>query len=167
MNGLDIVILLLFIGGMFVGYRRGLVRQATSLVGWFLALMVAYQFSGSFADTLENLLPLSESATGGFLNTFFPIREGIYTALAFLILFLGVKFGFSILARLIDPLVKLPIIATVNRVGGLLFGLLKVFIVIFVLVNVMHLIPATTETVEESLLGRSIWQLSPDLLSNK
>lgn len=167
MNNLDIILLLMIALSMFVGYKRGLLRQAASLLGWLLAVFVAYQFSSSFAGVLEAQFPLSEAATGGFLNYFIPVREGIYTLIAFLLLFFGVKIGFMFLSRLINPLLKFPIVSTVNQIGGLAFGLIKILVVIFILVNLIHLMPSFTDFVEGSFLGRSIIEISPELLSNK
>ncbi len=166
MNGLDIILVMLIAISMFVGYKRGLIRQITSLVGWLLAVFVAYQFSGSFAGFLETQFPLSDAVTGGFLNHFIPIRQGIYTLIAFLFLFFGVKIGFVFISKLINPFLQFSVISTVNRIGGLAFGLTKILLVIFILVNVMHLLPFSTELVEKSFLGRSITGISPELLSD-
>mgnify|MGYP001411098983 CR=1 FL=1 len=166
MNGLDVFLFSLIIISMYVGYKRGLIRQITSLVGWLLAVFVAYQLSSSFAGYLETQFPLSEAVTGGFLNHFIPIREGIYTLIAFLILFFGVKIGFVFLSKLINPFLQFPVISTVNQIGGLAFGLTKILLVIFILVNVMYFLPFSTELVEGSFLGRSFTGISLDLFNN-
>ena len=61
MNGMDWIIIVLIIGGLIQGYRKGLIKETVSLVGVLVALFVAYQFSSDVAPHLRALVPLPES----------------------------------------------------------------------------------------------------------
>ena len=69
MNLLDIVVLLLLAGAVLNGLRRGFVLQIASLIGFVLALVIAFRFSADLANGLGEVVPVTS-------------RDGEYTVVA-------------------------------------------------------------------------------------
>ena len=59
MNLLDIVVLLLLAGAVLNGLRRGFVLQIASLIGFVLALVIAFRFSADLANGLGEVVPVT------------------------------------------------------------------------------------------------------------
>ena len=86
MNLLDGLIVLLLIGGLFSGYRKGLIKETVSLLGVLAAVFVAWQFSPDLGPVLMEIIPLPETVSDSGLPLFL-LAKPIYTALAFVLLF--------------------------------------------------------------------------------
>lgn len=164
MNGLDWLFLLLIAGGVIRGYQKGLILQAFSLVGAIFALLVAFRFAGDFSEVLMKSFPLPEEVGGGWIGLL-PIEGIIYRAAAFLLLFVGVKVIVSILARLFSGLVDIPVLSQLNRLGGIVFSLIQVFLILFIGVHLLNFLPwdRGQEAVQESFISQSVLKLTPDL----
>jgi len=157
---LTLIILLILVGGFFIGLRRGLVLQVVGLTGFIIALAVAYLYSNALAPYL-NWIP-SPASTSGVTEAFY------YQAIAFVLLFIGVRILWSILGSSLDFLASLPLLNIVNRWLGGAFGIVKVYVAIFLLLNLVAFVPhaAAQQTVSESTLAQTIVQDTP-VLSEK
>ncbi|SDX55280.1 membrane protein required for colicin V production [Marininema mesophilum] len=164
MGGLDWVIILLVLGGVIQGYRKGLIKEAASLIGVLLAIFIAWKFSGDLAPSLSKMVPLPESWTTGAAGLL-PLDKIIYSTLAFILLFLITKFAISLIASFLTQMTRLPILSQVNGVGGALLGMLKAFLIMLVIVNLLHLAPWENgrKAVQESALGQAILDATPSL----
>ncbi|MBA4494546.1 CvpA family protein [Paenactinomyces guangxiensis] len=164
MNLFDLILLLLLIGLCIRGYQRGLILQAASLLGFFIGIWAAYQFTDELAPVLSEILPLPDSVSSGWM-ALLPIDKLLYSGLAFILLLVGCKFLLSIAATLINQAAKLPVVRLFNRSGGLLLALLQAFLLFVVLVYVLNVIPWTTgqDAVKESLFAQGILSVTPDL----
>ncbi len=163
MNLLDGLIVLLLIGGLFSGYRKGLIKETVSLLGVLAAVFVAWQFSPDLGPVLMEIIPLPETVSDSGLPLFL-LAKPIYTALAFVLLFLVTRLLLSIVAKILTAVADLPVLAQINGLGGALLGFLKALLLIFVLVNLLHILPWDTgqEAVTGSSISQGILQLTPD-----
>jgi len=164
MNGLDWFFLLLIAGGVIRGYQKGLILQAFSLVGTIFALMAAYRFAGDFSGVLMERFPLPEEVGGGWISLL-PIEEIIYRAVAFLLLFVGIKFLISIIAKLLTGLFNIPVLSHINRFGGILLNLVQVFLILFIGIHLMNFLPwePGREAIRDSFVSQGVLKLTPDL----
>lgn len=64
MNGLLIVILLLFVGNIIWGYKKGFMRVALSLVSWVIVLIACNVLTPVIADVIIDKTPLAEVVQG-------------------------------------------------------------------------------------------------------
>lgn len=163
MNLLDGLILLLLIGGLFSGYKKGLIKGTVSLIGMLAAVVVAWKLSPDLGPALMEIIPLPETVSDSSLPLFF-LEKPIYMALAFVLLFLVTRLLFSIVANILTAVADLPVLAQINGLGGALVGFLKALLLIFVAVNLLHILPWDTgqEAVTGSSISRGILQLTPD-----
>lgn len=164
MNGMDWIIIVLIIGGLIQGYRKGLIKETVSLVGVLVALFVAYQFSSDVAPHLRALVPLPESLSGEGLVKLLPVEKVIYQSMAFLLLFLITKLLLSFVASVLTRMASFPVLHQINGVGGALIGFLKALVVILIVVNLLHILPWSDgrDAVDRSYLSQGLLEMTPD-----
>jgi uncharacterized membrane protein required for colicin V production len=164
MHVLDVIILILLIGGLLRGYRRGLILQAASLAGLVLAWVVAFQFTGDVVPVLQKNVPLPESVTGNGLLRLLPLERALYSVIAFLLLFFGTKLVVSILSGVLNQLAQLPVLSLLNRIGGLILGGLQSVLLLWLMVNLLHYLPWETgqAAVQQSAIAQKMLVSSPE-----
>jgi len=153
MNWLDILILIPLVGGIFSGYKNGLIGEVASLAGLILGIWGAIKFSDYTAGIIGSL---------GLESAHMPL-------ISFIITFLIITIVMQMLAALISKLLDSLLLGWVNRLFGMVAGVIKgvlfVGVVLFVLDaldNKRTLIPPAVK--ENSLLYEDMASLVPTLL---
>ena len=119
MNYIDLLISVPLIWGGFSGFRKGLVIEIASIVALIAGLYGALEFSVYVALYLNEHLQWSARAVQ--MTSFF-------------LTFIGIVLLVHLIARGIQKLVKLAALGLVNRLMGMVFGVLKYAVLISVLV---------------------------------
>jgi uncharacterized membrane protein required for colicin V production len=163
MNGLDYTLLALAVGGLIIGYYRGFVAQIISLVGFFIAYLIAFKFYRDFAPLLHKTISLP--ASGSYDKFEFIVRglnleTYILNALAFAILFFGTKLALTVIGRVLNLIAKVPGVNLINRWSGALLGIAEAALIIIIAVNVMTILPS--DAIQRLLSGSS---LAPHLIN--
>jgi uncharacterized membrane protein required for colicin V production len=158
LNIIDWIIILLLIGGLAMGYSRGLIRQAVHLASFIAAYILAFKFYDDFAPKLMEWIPLSqfeEYNNFSFVAEALQVDRLFYNAVAFALIFFGTKMGLSLVGNLLHIVASLPGLSILNRWGGLLLGFLEVAFILIIAVNVMAVLPwqEGNQLLAESLLG--------------
>ncbi|KKB34817.1 CvpA family protein [Bacillus thermotolerans] len=138
----DIVLLFFLFMGIVVGLRRGFVLQFFHIGGSLIAIIAALALRGQVAPLLEQWIPappIDEQSRLIFLSSGF--ESFYYGALAFILIFIIVKVALSILASFLNGLAGIPILREVNKIGGGLLGFVEVYLVLFVLLYLVALLP--------------------------
>ena len=132
MNALDILILAVVLVGFVKGLMCGFFRQVVSIV-WFLAgLWVAFMLY---------------SVLGDWIAPYIGSDVSVGRALAFILLWIGVPVGLSLLAYMLTKAVETVKLGGLNRLGGALLGGLKYMVFLSCALNVafrIHLISGST-----------------------
>ncbi|EIT85416.1 Colicin V production protein [Fictibacillus macauensis ZFHKF-1] len=162
---LNLVIIILLVGGFLIGLRRGLIMQAVHLVGFIAAYVVAYLYFRDLAPHLKLWIPYpisDESSLSNVINNM-PIEDVYYNAIAFLLLFIATKIVLHIIGSMLNFLAELPILRTINRWLGGVLGFIEVYLIVFLLLFVASLIPSggVHDTYEKSSVGKAIVQNTP------
>ncbi|TAH50605.1 MAG: CvpA family protein [Chloroflexota bacterium] len=123
LNWLDLIILLLLLTGMAIGFAQGLVRQVIGLVALYIGLVLATQF----------FRPLSQ-LTGDALNTTPNTLSNAVAFFAILFLAIGVINFFALDAY---KSTKIRLVPAVDQVTGIALGVISMWIVLSVAVNVL------------------------------
>ena len=148
MNYIDYILVVFLVIGFLLGYKDGLIRKLIGLLGFILALFLAFQFS---------------TEAGLFLQPVF--SEDIYLSelVGGFVIFLLIIFVVSILKRVIHPTDKVN--KFVNQIIGGLIGVLQMvfFISGFLLFLNLFSIPSK-ETRENSLLFTPVYKVIPTTL---
>ena len=109
MTALDIFVILLLGGGAMIGFIRGFVHEALTLVAWIAAIACLKLFHFDVAVAVGGL---TSSDTGA-------------AALAFVVIFLPVYIGVRLLARTMGKASRRSVLGPVDRFLGGGFGMLK------------------------------------------
>jgi membrane protein required for colicin V production len=111
------------------GLMRGFLREIVAVIAWFLALFIAWHFSGWLAPQLGGLLA----------------EEHVRPWAARVIILLAVLFIGSIVGMFLGHFVRLSIFSGTDRFLGLTLGLVRAAIVLGVLVIVCQLLRVDEE----------------------
>ncbi|MBP5678092.1 MAG: CvpA family protein [Bacteroidales bacterium] len=143
MNILDIALGIPMLVLIYLGWKKGLVREVATLVGLLLGIWAAVHLSQQVAMLLELE---SENAI----------------LIAFIITFLAALVLTYLLGRFVEGLMKAARISMLNRLAGALLGLAKALCVLAVLLNYIVLLDRKElvlkhDTKEESLLFKPVY----------
>jgi membrane protein required for colicin V production len=120
MTPIDYLIIVLMLLSAVVGVARGFLREIIALVTWIMALLVAWHFAGRLEPYLGGLLASPR------------VRPwAARTLLAIAVLLLGAGIG-----ALVTHFVRLSLFNSTDRFLGLLFGVVRGFVIFGVLVLV-------------------------------
>lgn len=145
LHTLDYVLLAVLLIGLLLGYFRGFITQIVSIAGFVLAYLVAFYF---YKDTAPVLRSAIASPTYQSYEQYAYIVKGLnldtyfFNALAFAILFFGVKIALVVIGRALNMLAKTPGINVLNRWSGALLGLAEALLIVIIAVNVMTILPS-------------------------
>ena len=124
-NVADIVLIALLVYGAYKGFTKGLILQVASLVALVLGAWGAIEFS---------------FYTEGLLGDQTNIDDSYVPILAFALTFAVIVIAVHLLARVLEKVISLAALSLVNKLLGLVFGVLKVALVVsFILVVVNSL----------------------------
>jgi len=138
MSWLDIVLIIILAVFTFDGWRHGFLHFVSEFIGLCLGICVALLFYRSLADKL------------GFISAI-----GVAEIVAFAIICAIVAIGVAILChRILEPRIKLVITDRINRLGGLVLGLvLSVTLCIFIVLLLDEYVAVSPETPLEEISG--------------
>jgi len=146
MNWIDAIIVVILILSMVTGFINGLVKEVASLAALVLGIWGAIKFSAFTAEKLYDYFDMSGQYVGviAFLVTF-----GIIVVL---IHFVGL---------IVNKIVDAAALSFVNRLLGIVFGLLKSVLILSVLFVVLNSIDARRpflpkDKIEESMFFNPI-----------
>lgn len=153
---LDLLIVLLLLGGLITGFRRGLIVQIIHMTGFIVALLIAYKYYRPLAEKFVLWIPYPGVTAGSKLSFSvgeLDLDETFYRLLAFILIFIAVKIVLQIIASMFDYLKYLPVLGFVARLTGALFGFVEFYIITFLMLYLIAMIP--TDFIQ-GLLNKSI-----------
>lgn len=131
---LDIIILLLLVGGLISGYRAGLITQSVRIISLILAFVVAiyyFQATANMAINLAKKLGLT------------PGIQWLYVAdiIAFVLLFAMTHAVYLMLGSYLNELAKIPGFHLGNALLGSLIGAVTQYLIVFFVLNCLIAFP--------------------------
>ena len=182
MNIIDLVIILIIGLTTLSGYRKGFVLSLLSLVKLFLSIIIVngvYPYvmdflmdsTGIYTSFRNFLHPKIMSLTsGGSLFSAGTITDALISLLVILILYSIINTILNTIILAIDSFFRLPVLNTLNKFTGLVFGLAKgvlfVFLIYLILTPVIVMNPQgtlATKTMESTL---AMYFYQPDFIMN-
>lgn len=191
---LDGIVILFVVLSVFLGYKKGFVGLAIKLVALIVAILVTfilYQPVSNFIinttgvdETIENAI--YEKATqalkgetqennytnalknqlldGTLPQTSRTLSINIIKIIVIIILFIVTKILIMCISSLANSLAKLPIVKQCNKLGGIIYGLLRGVLIIFVFFAVIELYTQITpqnavyNEIEKSSISKMIYE---------
>lgn len=182
MNLLDLLILVFLAFNLIVGWKRGLVSQIISLAGVLAAFFLASRYGAAFGGWLGGFINLerfaakvvvTEAESKGLSSLLVRALEGVLPGvvsalqsfLGYLVLFFLVLAAARLLAYLFRSLRRVPVLGTLNSVGGAGVGLLKGALIVLALVWALNLVPVprVMDFMEASLLAPTLLKIAPGI----
>jgi membrane protein required for colicin V production len=120
---IDVICILFYALGIFKGLSKGLLAALLTLIGYFIALMLAIRFGSTIAQLVKD--------TFGISGIWIPY-------VTFLLLFLGVILFVRLLISVFNKGLDLVMLGWLNKLGGVFFYLLLytlILIIIFYLIS--------------------------------
>jgi len=153
MNYIDVVLAIILIIAAIQGFRKGFIVEIASLAALILGIWGAIKFS---------------DWTAGFLSNTMDLHSKHIVTIAFIVTFIAIVVIIHLLGRMLDNVVKAVALGFLNRLAGIIFGVLKtavilsIFLLLFDAVDVnMQILPIVQK--KESKLYEPMKQLVPTL----
>ena len=145
MTFVDTITVLLFVASVVIGYMRGLVRQATSLLGYILGIIACNMFGDTATDILLTVMP---SATE------WPLASVTTHAVAVIVLFLLISLSVRVAGMFLRSVIGMLHLGIVDNIGGSALCLFKYCFIFSILLNLWLMVNPTSDTfTTEHILG--------------
>jgi Uncharacterized membrane protein, required for colicin V production len=138
MNYIDIVLGIILILAAIQGFRKGFIVELASLAALVLGIWGAIKFS---------------DWTAGFISRTFNYHSEFLTIIAFLITFIAIVILIHLLGEVLDKTVKAIALGFLNRLAGIIFGVLKVAVILSILLILfdpvdenVHILPSAQKS---------------------
>lgn len=146
---LDIILVIPIIWFAWKGFKKGLIIELASLAALVLGIFAAWHFS---------------DYTEGILTEKFDLQSEYLHIIAFALTFIIVVVITHLIGKLLESVVKMVMLGFVNKLAGLVFGTLKIALVlsgIFYILSMTDLSEnlISKETKEKSLLYEPVASL--------
>lgn len=120
MSGLDIIIAIVVLIGLWRGFQVGLIKTAVGLMGWFVALIAATRLATSIAPQLSSLVE----------------NPVLQTALAFLIVVVVILAIMHALAFIFSSALKTLNLSVLDKMAGGVLGAAKNVLMVLVVLSI-------------------------------
>ena len=120
MSGLDIVIVVVVLIGLWRGFQVGLIKTAVGLVGWFIALIAATRLAGSVAPQLSGLVQ----------------NPVLQMAMAFLVIVIAILAIMHLVAFVFSGVLKTLRLGVVDKMAGGVLGAAKNVLMVLVILSI-------------------------------
>jgi len=145
MNPFDILIIIVLGYSLVRGLFRGLVKEVSSIIGVLGGFYAAYTYYKVLAGWLAGLIN-----DISYLNI-----------LSFLIIFCGVLIVVGVLGVVIKYLLNIAFLGWVDRIGGVIFGVLKGILIVSILfITLTAFLPKGTAFIKNSELAPHVSWIS-------
>lgn len=154
MNYFDIIFVIPLLWGAYKGFTKGFVLEIASFLALGLGVWGGLKFSYLSAE---------------YLSKMFDISEKLMPLISFSVVFIVIVIAVFLLAKLLQSVLKKAALGLVNRLLGLVFGVLKFAFILSIILNLVNVFNKevefiTPEKKETSLLYNPIEKLSQLLI---
>ncbi len=153
MNYIDLILGIVLIIGAIQGFRKGFIVELASLAALVLGIWGAIKFSDWTAD---------------FITDTTNFHSEHLNVVAFVVTFVVIVIVVHILGKVIDNAIKVVAMGFLNRLAGIIFGVLKTAVILSILLLLfdgidenVHLLPSGQKA--ESKVYEPMKQLVPTL----
>lgn len=187
----DLIIIGIILLSVFLAYRKGLILLAVGLVSFLIAIVVTVVLYRPIANLVINVTGIDEAIENSIYeqandmlkqdneqvgmivdaakNEMLPqtartLAVNIVTGGVFLVLFVAVKVALIFVKALAKLVAKLPIIKQLDKTGGIIYGLLRGFLIVYVALFIISIAGninpnnSVHKEVENSALGKVMYE---------
>lgn len=154
MNYIDIVLSIFLIIAAVQGFRKGFIIEFASLAALILGIWGGIKFSNIVAR---------------FITDYTGYHSEYLSIIAFFITFILIVILIHMMGKMLDTIVKAALLGFLNRLAGVVFGVLKTALILSILLLLfdevdenVHILP--TQQKQESKIYAPMKQVVPTLL---
>lgn len=153
MNYIDIILGLLLLFSAINGFRNGLIAEMASLAALVLGVWGAIEFS---------------DVTAEFLIDNFNLKSSHLNIISFIVTFVVIVILVHIVGNVVNKLVDVAMLGFLNKLAGLLFGILKSALILSIILVIFDKINSDIDIIpekakEESRLYEPLRSFAPSL----
>lgn len=181
---LDLIIVLLLVINIIIGYKKGLVEVVFNICAFIIALVVALilykpvsnivikntNIYGKIRETIvNNNIEEEQSIVKDVQNK---TKEQLADVISMkavniivaIVLFIIARIVVILLKTVLEGIAEIPIIKQFNQIGGIGYGILKGFLLIYILVTLLFFVNAivgnnkVSAVVEESFITKVLYE---------
>ena len=181
---LDLIIVLLLVINIIIGYKKGLVEVVFNICAFIIALVVALilykpvsnivikntNIYGKIRETIvNNNIEEEQSIVKDVQNK---TKEQLADVISMkavniivaIVLFIIARIAVILLKTVLEGIAEVPIIKQFNQIGGIGYGILKGFLLIYILVTLLFFVNAivgnnkVSAVVEESFITKVLYE---------
>lgn len=154
MNYFDIILCVPLVWGLYKGFTKGLILEASTFVAFALGIWGSIHFSDFVAQKITEQ---------------FSWQSPYLLVVSFAITFLGIVILIFFIAKLIQRMAEGMALGPINKIGGAVLGTLKYGLVMSVVIFMIDALEASYsmisfKTKEESLLYKPVGKIAPMLI---
>ena len=156
MTIIDAIIILIVLGGLVLGYRKGLIGQLSSLISWVVAIVLCYKCGDLAKNIFLSIVPSAEQWPLSSITV-----KTVSLAFAFLIVMVIIRLAMRLFKGALDS-VKLGF---VDKLGGSLLFMFKYAFVLSIILNLLYAINPNMETFgTRHMLDNKPYELTLDFM---
>ena len=156
MTLVDTILILIILGGIVLGYRKGFIGQLSSLVSWVVAIVLCYKCGDLIQGIFLSVVP---SAADWPLSTV--TVKTVSLAFAFLLVMVVIR----LLMRLFKGALKAADLSFIDRLGGSLLFMFKYAFILSIVLNLLYAINPDMDTFgTKHMLKNKPYELTLDLM---
>lgn len=140
MSIIDIILIICFIPAIINGIRKGFIAQIAAIISLVAGVWLSYKFSGQFSE---------------WLSTIVHADENVIKVISFATIFILVAVALSLLARLLEGLLKVILLGWLNRFLGVIFAIIKYALVLCMIVYFFDIINDGGRLIRQKTLDES------------
>lgn len=138
---LDIIILVVIVGGAVVGFAKGFIKQLASMLGLIVGLLAAKTLYATVAEKVFS--KLTENLT-------------VAQIISFVAIWIIVPLVFMLVANLLTKVMEIISLGWLNRLLGAVLGALKFTILASLLICVLEFIDSDNSLIEKTIKDNSV-----------
>ena len=189
----DLIIVAIILISAFLAYRKGLVKLAISLLAFIISVALTFVLYQPISNLVINGTGIDEmiedaiyekandimkedeeeSLTGEIIeqakNEMLPetartLAVNIVKGGIIIILFLGIRIGLKFVTFIADLVAKLPILDQANKLGGLIYGILRGILIVYAILLITNVFgqidPENTinKSIDQSFIGKTMYE---------
>ena len=156
MTIVDAIIIIIVLGGLVIGYRKGLITQLASLVSWIVAIVLCYK-GGELAQSI--FLAIVPSAAQWPLASI--TVKTVSLAFAFLVVMLSIRLVMRMFKGALDSIH----LGLIDKAGGSLLFMFKYAFLLSLVLNLLYAFNPDMDTFgTKHMLNNKPYEMTLDLM---
>lgn len=169
MNLFDVIIILVILMFGVAGFKNGIIKELTSLIGIIVVFFISYSLKGVIGNFLCNIFPFFNFSGG--MSGLVSLNIIIYQLIGFFVIFSILMTLFHIVffvSKILQKIIDFTLILLLpSKLLGAVVGLVKGVVMVFIMLVVLQLPLKNVDIFEESELKVKILNTPPLSMATK